>query len=346
MSVPERPPTVPVVDDLPKTSRLPRCRAQSARIPGARRARRSAVRLLAVAAEQPEYQQVLLDLLMPAWTAIRSRAMREDPATAYLPVIMITASGDQEKIHAIEAGADDFVEETVCARRTSRSGHVADPNRALHDTMERQSAELADWNSGTGDRVAAQLAELQRAGRLGGSCPRNWPTLSSVPATVVPGEPSPRDRRDVVRSPALHTVRRIGGTRRGDGRARRIPRSPSATWCSGFEGTLERFTGDGLMVFFKRPAALAWTPLSRAIRMAVAMRSRVHDLAAGWSSPGVTISASVPASRRAMPLSAGSGSRAGTLRGRRKRDERRRPAVCPGSGRSDPRNPAGTGRGR
>ena len=52
-----------------------------------------------------------------------------------------------------------------------------------------------------------------------------------------------------------------------------------------FEGTLERFTGDGLMVFFNDPVRCDDGPL-RAIRMAVAMRTRVHDLAEAWARQG------------------------------------------------------------
>ena len=37
------------------------------------------------------------------------RALAGDPATRFLPVVMITASGEQEKLTAIEAGADDFI---------------------------------------------------------------------------------------------------------------------------------------------------------------------------------------------------------------------------------------------
>ncbi len=44
-----------------------------------------------------------------------------------------------------------------------------------------------------------------------------------------------------------------------------------------FEGTLERFTGDGLMVFFNDPIPCTDGP-ERALRMAVAMRERVHEL--------------------------------------------------------------------
>jgi class 3 adenylate cyclase len=51
------------------------------------------------------------------------------------------------------------------------------------------------------------------------------------------------------------------------------------------EGTLERFTGDGMMIFFNDPVPLA-NPAERAIRMALAMRSAVRDLTAKWRKLG------------------------------------------------------------
>jgi class 3 adenylate cyclase len=47
------------------------------------------------------------------------------------------------------------------------------------------------------------------------------------------------------------------------------------------EGTLERFTGDGMMVFFNDPVPVP-NPAERAIRMALTMRERVKDLSAKW----------------------------------------------------------------
>ncbi len=52
-----------------------------------------------------------------------------------------------------------------------------------------------------------------------------------------------------------------------------------------WEGTLERFTGDGMMIFFNDPIPVP-NPAERAVRMAVAMRERVDGLRAGWRRRG------------------------------------------------------------
>jgi class 3 adenylate cyclase len=51
------------------------------------------------------------------------------------------------------------------------------------------------------------------------------------------------------------------------------------------EGTLERFTGDGMMVFFNDPVPVPDAQL-RALRMALAMRERVATLARRWQKVG------------------------------------------------------------
>jgi class 3 adenylate cyclase len=51
------------------------------------------------------------------------------------------------------------------------------------------------------------------------------------------------------------------------------------------EGTLERFTGDGMMIFFNDPVPVPDGP-ERAVRMAVAMRERVDELLVKWHKRG------------------------------------------------------------
>jgi class 3 adenylate cyclase len=59
-----------------------------------------------------------------------------------------------------------------------------------------------------------------------------------------------------------------------------------------FEGTLERFTGDGLMVFFNDPMPCSDAAI-RSVRMGVAMQKDVADLAEGWRRSGHDLGFSV-----------------------------------------------------
>ena len=58
------------------------------------------------------------------------------------------------------------------------------------------------------------------------------------------------------------------------------------------EGTLERFTGDGMMIFFNDPTPVP-DPAQRAVRMAVAMRDRVTALASTWRKRGYDLALGV-----------------------------------------------------
>jgi class 3 adenylate cyclase len=58
------------------------------------------------------------------------------------------------------------------------------------------------------------------------------------------------------------------------------------------EGTLERFTGDGMMIFFNDPVPVS-NPAERALRMAIAMRERVGNLSAGWRKRGYDLALGV-----------------------------------------------------
>jgi len=54
---------------------------------------------------------VLLDLMLPGLSGLKvCRELKADPATAGIPIIMLTAKGEEEDIIAgFEAGADDYV---------------------------------------------------------------------------------------------------------------------------------------------------------------------------------------------------------------------------------------------
>ena len=86
---------------------------------------------------------ILLDILMPGIDGYEvCRRVRDDEATAFLPVVMITASGEQEKILAIEAGADDFIAKPFDQNELLARREVAPAGQALprHDRAPGRGA--------------------------------------------------------------------------------------------------------------------------------------------------------------------------------------------------------------
>jgi adenylate cyclase len=117
--------------------------------------------------ETEDVELVLLDILMPGMDGHEvCRKIRSTPATEYLPVVMITASGSEQRLVALQSGADDFIMKPFDqAELLARVASLARIKR-YQDTIRRQADELAKWNTELEARVAQQLEELERASRL------------------------------------------------------------------------------------------------------------------------------------------------------------------------------------
>jgi class 3 adenylate cyclase len=235
---------------------------------------------------QSQPDLILLDIVMPGIDGFEvCRRVRADPATAFLPVVMITASGDKEKIQAIEVGADDFVTKPFDQAELLARVRSLLRIKAYHDTIECQAAELAAWNTELEARVEAQVDELERTGRL-----RRFLSPQLADLIVSSGDESLLEthRREITvvfcdlrgftafaeRSEPEEIIAVLNEYH--DALGDLIFR---------FEGTLQGFTGDGLVVFFNDPLPCPDAP-QRAVQMAVAMRNRVQQLAEGWARRG------------------------------------------------------------
>ena len=283
-------PLVLAVDDLPANVRLldavlsPR----GYRVLGAG----SGPEALALVAEhRPDL--VLLDIVMPEMDGYEvCRRLRQDPATAFLPVVMITASGDQERLLAIEAGADDFVAKPFDQAELLARVRSLLRIKRYHDTIEGQAAELAEWNRTLEQRVQEQVGQLERMGRL-----RRFLSPQLADLVVSSGDESFLDshRRDItVVFCDLRAFTAFAETAEPEEVMGVLDDYFQALGdlVTRFEGTLERFTGDGLMVFFNDPLPCEDAPL-RAVRMAVAMRNRIQGLAQGWARHGYDLALGV-----------------------------------------------------
>ena len=245
----------------------------------------SGAEALALIAEH-DVDLLLLDVLMPGMDGHEvCRRIRADERTAYLPVVMVTASGDQERLPALESGADDFV--TKPFDKAELLARVASLSRIkrYHDAIHEQARQLAAWNEELSSRVEAQVTELERLGRL-----RRFLSPQLADLVVESGDESflESHRREIVvafcdlrnftpfaeASEPEEVMGVLGEYHHALGEL--IHR---------YEGTLERFTGDGLMVFFNDPLPCPDAP-RRAVDMAVAMRTEVRRLARQWSTAG------------------------------------------------------------
>ena len=229
---------------------------------------------------------VLLDIVMLGIDGYEvCRRIRNAPETAYLPVVMITASGHQEKTRAIEAGADDFVSKPFDqSELLARVASLARIKR-YHDTITRQAAELADWNAELEARVNTQLEELQRMNRL-----RRFLAPQVAELVINSGDDTflGSHRREIV--VVFCDLRGFTAFAESSEPEEvmgvlREYHAALGELIFRYEGTLERFTGDGLMVFFNDPIPLD-QPAQRAVEMALAMRDRVGTLVEGWSRLG------------------------------------------------------------
>ena len=230
--------------------------------------------------EKEDLDLVLLDVVMPEMSGYEvCRKIRANAATGILPVVMVTAlDPGEERIKGIEAGADDFLTKPI------NQAELLARVRSLLRVRELYE-QLADLNRTLEQRVREQVGQLERMGRL----KRFFsPQLAELIVAGDTEDPLKSHRREVtVVFLDLRGFTAFAETSEPEevmGVLREY-HAEMGKLILNWEGTLERFTGDGMMIFFNDPVPVP-NAAERAVRMAVAMRARVAELTVGWRKRG------------------------------------------------------------
>jgi class 3 adenylate cyclase len=162
---------------------------------------------------------------------------------------------------------------------------IAMENARLLGELRQRTEEVAELNRGLEARVAEQVEELGRVGRLKRFLA---PQLAELIVSRGDEQILESHRREIVvvfcdlrgytaftetaePEEVLDFLREYHGA--------------LGPLVSQFEGTLDQFSGDGIMVFFNDPVPCS-DPAERAVEMAMAMRAAAGELIAAWHRHG------------------------------------------------------------
>jgi class 3 adenylate cyclase/CheY-like chemotaxis protein len=235
--------------------------------------------------EKPDL--ILLDVMMPKIDGVEvCRQLKADKDLPFMPIILVTAKTDTKDVVAgLDAGADEYLTKPIDQAALVARVRSVLRLKALHDQVQAQASELAGWNKTLEARVAEQLGEIERIGRL-----KRFLAPQVAELVMSSGDERALDshRREI--SVVFCDLRGFTAFAEAAepeevmGVLREYHASLGAL-IHKFEGTLERFVGDGLMVLFNDPLPCP-DPPARAVRMAIDMRGCVTELALKWRKYG------------------------------------------------------------
>jgi len=238
---------------------------------------------------------VLLDVMMPKLDGVAVlKILKEDSALRFVPVVLVTAKSDMRDVVAgLEAGADDYLvkpfdQAALIARVRSllRIKELHDLVLAQAAKLEEQAAALAEHNRSLEEKVAAQVAEIERMGKLRRFLPPQIAEALSSTADAEAVLSSHRREITVVCCDLRGFTALTENSEPEDVMTvlREYHRDVGELIFK-YEGTLERFAGDGVMVLFNDPLPCA-DHAERGVRLALDMRAAMAVLGEQWKKRG------------------------------------------------------------
>ena len=243
------------------------------------------------------FDLVLLDIMMPELNGYEVlERMRSSPELRNIPVIMISAIGELDSVvRCIELGAEDYLPKPFEPTLLRARVYASLERKRLHDQvvaqaaeLASQAAELATWNKTLEQRVADQLGEIERIGKL-----RRFLSPQVADLIVASGmeKQLQSHRREIT---ALFCDLRgfTSFSETSDPEdvmmLLRDYHAAIGQIIIKYGATLEHFAGDGVMLIFNDPLPID-KPELQAVRMALEMRDAIGTLTEKWRRLGYDI---------------------------------------------------------
>ena len=251
---------------------------------------------IAFGAEPPDL--VLLDVMMPGMSGYEvCRRLKENPETRRIPVIFVTAMNEvDDETKGLDLGAVDYITKPISPpivkARVKAQLELYEQRRELERMLVRlaeQARELAAWNQTLEQRVAEGVAQLDRLGRM----KRFFsPAVADLILSGNADDPLRTHRREIV--VVFLDLREFTAFSEGADPEEVMGvlsdyHAAMGELITKYAGTLERFAGDGIMIFFNDPVPIP-NPATQAVSMALEMQQRFKGLAAAWARRGYDLS--------------------------------------------------------
>jgi class 3 adenylate cyclase/CheY-like chemotaxis protein len=230
---------------------------------------------------------ILLDVMMPKLDGFEvCRRLKADTSLPFIAIILVTAKASTEDVvTGLEAGADEYltkpIDQVALVARVKSVLRL----KELTDQVRAQAADLALWNRSLEERVAQQLSEIERMGRL-----KRFLAPQVAELILSSGDErllESRRRQITVVFCDLRGFTSFSETAEPEEVMGVLQEyhSELGALVHKYEGTVERFAGDGVNILFNDPLPCP-DPCQRAVNMAVEMRERVAVLATKWKRLG------------------------------------------------------------
>lgn len=244
------------------------------------------VEALSVIQNQPP-QLLISDIHMPKMDGFElCQKVRECLQHTYVPIIVMTGQNqDDDRMNALSAGADDFIEKPFSRVELLARVQSLLRIKGLYDTVNHQAEQLQKWNLELESRVQSQISQLEQLGRL----KRFFsPKISDLILSSNSKTPLTGHRRNVT----VCFVDLRGFTAFSEEATSENVMEVLAEYYTevgqiafDFEGTLGHIAADGMMIFFNDPIEVPDHTV-RAVNMALQVRHALQGLQAKWHQRG------------------------------------------------------------